>query len=223
MNNCAEKGLYKQEEAIKAFKKALIEDANYALAYAGLAEAYARRYQERSQLLVIPPSQGFETLDLNDEAKAEEYAAKALALNPKLPQLYRALAYLKQKQGDQKKALEFAQQAVKMNPKDVDSLMAYLSIRFENGIANVPVKSLIQDLEARGANLKDPWLQYTLGVHAFSSEAFKPDPELEWVRQLFEEAALKLPDYPYIPLMIGSILYRTEKPQKLHSPILIGR
>lgn len=206
-------GALQQEEAIKAFKKALIEDANYALAYAGLAEAYARRYQERSQLLVIPPSQGFEALDLNDEAKAEEYAAKALALNPKLPQLYRALAYLKQKQGDKKKALEFAQQAVKMNPKDVDSLMAYLSIRFENGIANVPVKSLIKDLEARGANLKDPWLQYTLGVHAFSSEAFKPDPELEWVRQLFEEAALKLPDYPYIPLMIGSILYRKENPE----------
>jgi tetratricopeptide (TPR) repeat protein len=204
-------GALKQADAIKAFQKALIEDANYAQAYAGLAEAYARRYQERSQLLVMPPAEGFETLEANDEAKAEEYARKALALNPKLPQLYRAMAYLKQKQGDKKQALEMAQQAVKMNPKDVDSLMAYLSIRFDDRMSSVPIKILMQELEAMGANLQDPWLQYTLGVHAFSTEAFKPQPELEWVRQLFESAALKLPNYPYIPLMIGSILYREEK------------
>ena len=206
-------GSLKQEEAIKAFQKALIEDTNYALAYAGLAEAYARRYQERSQLLVVPPAQGFEALEVDDEARAEEYARKALALNPKLPQLYRAMAYLKQKQGDKKQALEFAQQAVTMNPKDADSLMAYLSVRFDNSISNVPVKALIKELAAMGANLQDPWLKYALGVHAFSSEAFKPEPELEWVRQLFEESALQLPDYPYIPLMIGIILYRKGQPE----------
>ncbi len=202
-------GVWKQDEAIKNFQKALIEDENYALAYAGLAEAHAFRYRERSRLLVIPPTQGFEIQSgLSDEVQAEKYAAKALALNPQLPQLYRAMAYLKQSQGDKKQAMALIQQAIQMNPKDVDSLMAYLSIRFDDGPTRVPILQLTQEVQAMGANLKDPWVQYTLGVHAFSNEAFKPNPDFTWARELFEAAALKLPNYPYIPLMLGTLLYR---------------
>lgn len=204
-------GTLHQDQAFKAFQKALIEDPNYALAYAGLAEAHARKFRERAGLVVLPPSQGFETLEVNDEEKAEEYARKALALNPDLPQLYRALAYLRQQQGQKEEAFQLIQRAVQMNPKDVDSMIAYIELRFESSKSSLDLSTLQKELLAIGANLNDPWLQYTLGIYAFGVEAGKPVPQLDWVRELFEQAYLKLPDYALIPMMIGSILYREGK------------
>ncbi len=204
-------GALRQDDALKAFQKALIEDPNYALAYAGLAEGHARKFRERAALIVLPPSQGFEAMGVNDEVKAEEYARKALALDPDLPQLYRALAYLKQQQGQKKEALQLIQRAVQMNPKDVDSLIAYLTFRYESAKVSLDFLTLKNDLLAMGANLNDPWLQYNLGIYAFGIEAIKPQPQMGWVRDLFEQAYLKLPDYPYLPLMIGSVLYREAK------------
>ena len=67
--------------AIRYYEKAIEEDRNYALAYAGLADAYtilgARGY--------IAPIEG--------RRKAEEAARKALALDENLAEAHAALGY----------------------------------------------------------------------------------------------------------------------------------
>src|SRR5437667_8396401 len=71
-----------QLTAIRYYEKALEEDRNYALAYAGLAEPYA----ELGASGDIPPIEG--------RRKAEEAARKALALDENLAEAHAAIALL---------------------------------------------------------------------------------------------------------------------------------
>jgi Tol biopolymer transport system component/serine/threonine protein kinase/Tfp pilus assembly protein PilF len=70
-------------EAIKSFDQAIKKDANFALAYAGLADCYAmlNLYQDMS------PSEAF--------PKAKENATKALQLDEQLAEAHASLAYVK--------------------------------------------------------------------------------------------------------------------------------
>src|SRR5437867_3931762 len=68
-------------EAIRYYEKAIEEDRNYALAYAGLADAFTI-LGARSQ---IAPIEG--------RRKAEEGARKALALDDNLAEAHAALGY----------------------------------------------------------------------------------------------------------------------------------
>jgi adenylate cyclase len=65
--------------AVRHYEKALEEDPNYALAYAGLADAYANSGYYGS----VAPVEG--------RRKAEEAAHKALALDPNLPEAHASL------------------------------------------------------------------------------------------------------------------------------------
>lgn len=67
-------------ESIKYFEDALAEDPQYAAAYVGLAQAYAKLgFQD-----ILPPNEAY--------PKAEEYARKALKLDETLSEAYVALA-----------------------------------------------------------------------------------------------------------------------------------
>ncbi|PWT92113.1 MAG: hypothetical protein C5B55_06950, partial [Blastocatellia bacterium] len=90
-NNLYLKGRYAWEkwtpdgtrEAIQFFEEAIKKDPGYALAYAGLADAY-----------VIPTGLGWEGLPPQKEARsrAKEFATKALSLDPQLGEAHAALA-----------------------------------------------------------------------------------------------------------------------------------
>jgi TolB-like protein/Tfp pilus assembly protein PilF len=68
-------------EAIEYFEQAIAEDPAYALAYTGLADAYALHVDYRS----VPVHDGF--------ARAKDYARKALALDEGLAEAHASLAW----------------------------------------------------------------------------------------------------------------------------------
>jgi TolB-like protein/Tfp pilus assembly protein PilF/predicted Ser/Thr protein kinase len=105
---------YKKEDndqAIELFKKALEVDPNYALAYAGLADAY---YQKAGRFGVS----GI-TMDL-----AVETAQKAVSLDPNLAEAYKALGTAYTGKGWYRKAVECSEKAVSLDPNNYLALTA---------------------------------------------------------------------------------------------------
>jgi protein kinase/serine/threonine-protein kinase len=98
---------YKKEDndqAIEFFKRALEVDPNYALAYAGLADAY---YQKAGRFGVSET-----TMD-----QAIETAQKAISLDPNLAEAYKALGSAYGGKGWHRKSIECFQKAVNLNPR----------------------------------------------------------------------------------------------------------
>ncbi len=91
------------EAGIELLKRALEVDPNYALAYAGLADAYGQR--------VYSFGWGREWLD-----QAVEEANKALSIDPDLGEGYKALGLAYEVKGWTDKALESNQKAVQLSP-----------------------------------------------------------------------------------------------------------
>jgi serine/threonine protein kinase/tetratricopeptide (TPR) repeat protein len=91
------------ENAIKLFKKALELDPHYALAYAGLGDAYGQRTQRF----------GFLSVWIDSSIAAGQ---KAVDLDPSLAEGYKALALGYQQLGKQALALENYKKSVELNP-----------------------------------------------------------------------------------------------------------
>ncbi len=91
------------ENAIKLFKKALELDPAYALAYAGLGDAYG----QRSQRFGFPSSWIDSSIAMGKQA---------IALDPSLAEGYKALALGYQQLGKQSLALENYKKSVTLNP-----------------------------------------------------------------------------------------------------------
>jgi TolB-like protein/Tfp pilus assembly protein PilF len=108
------------EKAIELFKKAIELDPNYALAYAGLGDAYAMRVNNF----------GFpgEYLDL-----AIEMSSKAISLDPNLAEGYKALGLAQESKGDVKKGLESYSKAVELNPNYAPAITNIGLIEFNLG------------------------------------------------------------------------------------------
>jgi TolB-like protein/Flp pilus assembly protein TadD len=108
------------EKAIELFKKAIELDANYALAYAGLGDAYAMRVNNF----------GFpvEYLDL-----AMEMSNKAISLDPNLAEGYKALGLAQDSKGELKKGLESYSKAVELNPNYAPAITNIGLINFKLG------------------------------------------------------------------------------------------
>jgi TolB-like protein/Flp pilus assembly protein TadD len=94
------------EQAIELFQKALQLDPTFALAHAGLADAFAQRALRF----------GFPPLWLDSSIEA---ARKALSLNPRLAEGHKALGLAYVVQGRVQEALEADRRAVELNPSVV--------------------------------------------------------------------------------------------------------
>jgi adenylate cyclase len=117
-------------KAIAFYEQAIARDPNYALAYAGLAQAY----------ILVPFYAGAERLD--SYAKAKEAALKALHLDPNLAEAHAALGkVLFQSEIDLAGAMREYKRAIELKPNDAtahhwfgnDTLTALA--RFEEAIA----------------------------------------------------------------------------------------
>lgn len=100
------------EKAIEFFKKALDVDSNYALAIAGLSEAYSQRV-----------SKYWKSNEWIDSALI--LSKKALKLNPNLAEGYKSLASCYQSKDDYDLALANYQRAIELNPSYWSAIMNY--------------------------------------------------------------------------------------------------
>ena len=92
------------ERALTLFKSAIEEDPQFALAYAGLGEAYWRMYQE--------------TKDLKYPPLAQDRTSEALSLRPDLPLAHVAMAMIYSGTGRDDFAMRELDQAEALNPSD---------------------------------------------------------------------------------------------------------
>ncbi|MGI9101757.1 MAG: protein kinase domain-containing protein [Terriglobales bacterium] len=104
------------EAAVTAFKSALEQDPNYALAYAGLGQVYWYKYQERR--------------DPSEVSKATLACERALAIDPKLAQAHICLGTADTNTGKYDEAIQQFQQAVAGDPTNDDAVRG-LGFAFE--------------------------------------------------------------------------------------------
>ncbi len=91
------------ERAIELFRNAIALDSTYALAYAGLGDAYAQR--------VVRHSMPRESAD-----SAIAVSTKAITLDRDLAEGYKALGLAAEAKGHSREALDYYYKAVKLNP-----------------------------------------------------------------------------------------------------------
>ncbi len=95
------------DQAISYFEKAVAQDTSYALAYAGLGEAYWRKYQMNE--------------DVHWAQVAADYCRKAVSLNRRLPMVYLTLGLINSGTGNYEKALQNFQEVLKYSPDNSDA------------------------------------------------------------------------------------------------------
>ena len=108
------------ENAITFFKKALEVDSNYALALAGLADAYGQKAKKY-----------WESEDWHDSSLV--LSKKALRINPKLPEAYKALASAYDGMGETELALANYKKAIELNPNYWSAILNYGQIKMFAG------------------------------------------------------------------------------------------
>ncbi|MFZ2054646.1 MAG: tetratricopeptide repeat protein [Candidatus Aminicenantales bacterium] len=132
--------LYK---SVGYFEKALENDPNYALAYAGLADSYSILGNN----MFLPPDESY--------PKAKEFARKALEIDPELAEAYSALALIKRDyEWDFEGAEAEYQKAIEINPGDANAHHQYASLlsilgRHEDAIREVKLSRDLDPLASR--------------------------------------------------------------------------
>lgn len=102
------------ENAVELFKKAVAIDPDFALAYAGLADAYAQRARTWG-------------MDGNWSDAAVEAAQKAISIDPELPEAHKSLGHSYAVQNLLTKALESYQRALALRPQ-YEAVMANIGV-----------------------------------------------------------------------------------------------
>jgi DNA-binding winged helix-turn-helix (wHTH) protein/tetratricopeptide (TPR) repeat protein len=176
--------------AIKHFEQAISIVPDYALAYAGLADAY----QKLSNIYLSP---------LEALPKSKAFALKAVELDDTLPEAHTALGVVKQfYDHDWSGAEKEFQRAIELNPNDSLAHRKYgvyltLLRRYEEGLT-----------ESRIAYDLDPLsfqIYVNLALLLFLTQ--RTDEAVKLVRQTLEMD----PTYPPAHLMLGSILRQQGK------------
>jgi len=98
------------EEARGYYRKALELDPNFARAYAGLAMTYAMEFRLRPTASSSPAL-----------ARAAELAETARQIDPEIPEVYWALAFVDAQSRRHRQAIELLQRAIELNPSYADA------------------------------------------------------------------------------------------------------
>jgi TolB-like protein len=155
--------------AVEMFQKAIELDADFALAYADLGDAYANHYH-----MVEPPDKFW--LD-----QAIEQIRKALTLDKDLPEAYKALGHCYEHLGQPEKAVEEYKKALVFRPNYVDAQIglgqSYCSLgQYE--------EALTQLKTALEHHPEISYIYYTIGC-VYSMQGDK-DQALEWIQKAFD-------------------------------------
>ncbi|MDA8017396.1 MAG: winged helix-turn-helix domain-containing protein [Thermoanaerobaculia bacterium] len=125
------------EEAIQRFEQALVIDPSFALAEAGLANAYAMRVIRWD-------------FPIEWRQRAEEAAQRALALNPDLPQAFKALAMVAFSRARLSESLRLNLEALKRDPDFDEAIYNAASMASALGHWDVALELQSRDLGRMG-------------------------------------------------------------------------
>ncbi|RMF61784.1 MAG: tetratricopeptide repeat protein, partial [Calditrichaeota bacterium] len=95
------------EQSIDLFKQAIAMDSVYALAYAGLGEAYWRKYEH--------------TQEPHWTEEAIRYCEEALRINNYLPQVYLTLGIIRRGRGEYELSREALENVIRVEPQNGDA------------------------------------------------------------------------------------------------------
>jgi serine/threonine protein kinase/tetratricopeptide (TPR) repeat protein len=213
------------KKSLEHFKQALAEDPQYALAYAGLADAYSVLYAFRAlthEEAHAPAREAAEkALQLNDSLaethasmghvvhafqkdpqSAEKYYKKALSINPDYTAARHWYSIALDKIGRHDEALEEAEHALKIDPLSPFLLNSLAFLRRRNGNWDGAAEAFEQCLEV------DPNNETTRVNYAiFLAQAGRAADGLSQIRSAMEI----VPDSAWVNGVYGSLLYYAQK------------
>jgi serine/threonine protein kinase/Tfp pilus assembly protein PilF len=142
--------------AIELFKKAINEDTAYALAYAGLGEAYLRRYQK--------------TEDVSWFNKAKESCNRAIDINENFARVHVTLGMLYMETGKYEDANKEFLKAEDIDPSDVDAYQGQATAYNKQGKLDEAESIYKKVIKMR----PDYWAGYThLGIFYYLQGRYK--------------------------------------------------
>jgi adenylate cyclase len=205
------------EHAIGMFNQAIELDAKYALAYAGIADAYSHmfRYADASQenahrameaseqAVALDPdsaearaSRGLAMFISENYTEAEQEFSKAIELNPNLFEAYYYFGLANTSQGKFERAAEMYQQAMKVSPTDYQPVVflgqAYASL----GRKHEEMKARLSSLDLIERHLKmNP---HDTRALCMAANQLSNVGELEKGREMAEEALARGENEPLV-------------------------
>lgn len=105
------------DKAINLFSTALVHDSNFALAEAGLCQAYRKKFVK--------------TIGSNWLSNAEDHCKKALALEPDLPKAIESMGLIYSEQGRHEDAIKMLSDVLSRNPDNMQASMALADVYSE--------------------------------------------------------------------------------------------
>jgi serine/threonine protein kinase/tetratricopeptide (TPR) repeat protein len=192
----------KNLDALKDFQKATKEDAQFALAYSKMADAYARLgYDIEAEHAASKAVEFSENLPAaekylitanhfriaKDYPKAIDAYENLAKVSPDNPDIQFALGNIYESSGDFAKAREFYQKLLKANPKDITTLLAAGRVEIYSGNSQASLDPLNRALSLAiqvGNQEQKAMILHVLG--AAYSELNKPDDALLNYKQALE-------------------------------------
>ena len=176
--------------AIQMFERALQVDSIYALAYAGLGEAYWRKFEK--------------TMDVPWIEQAEAYCERALELNRDLAPMYVTRGLIDTKRGQYGSARVMFDEALERDPTSATAYRGLAQLYLESGEPEAAEQTY-----RRAISLKpDFWGGYNdLGIFYFRQSRF-----IDAAAQ-FEHVINLTPDNPWGYNNLGSAYRRLGRPQ----------
>ena len=159
------------ENAIRVFTRALSLDANYALAHAGLGEAYWKMYETRRESQWV--------------AQARQACESARQFNPALAQVHVCLGTIANNTGHPERAVAEFEQAIKLEPTNDDAYRA-LGAAYQNlGKLAEAERTFRQAIELR----PHYWAGYSwLGAFYYHQARYKE------AEEMFRQVVALVPD-----------------------------
>jgi tetratricopeptide (TPR) repeat protein len=185
------------QASISNYEKAVAEDPDYALAWAGLSERLAQRAGDATKI--------FLSQQPNDGTRALAYADKAIQLQPQLALGHRARARVLNVLKREAEALAEARKAVDLDNSGAN-IVWYLGLKYPN--YKNPTTDLLDTLKAEmvklGADFEDPLILGTLASQYIFKFIADPATDMSPAIQMLEQAYQKRPNYPQTLLLLAS-------------------
>ncbi|MCU0255650.1 MAG: tetratricopeptide repeat protein [Vicinamibacterales bacterium] len=176
------------ERAVELFQRALEQDPRYALAHAGLAEAFWRlsRYTKKAE----------------QAALAEQHARRAVELDPLVAQAWVTLGIVHAGSGRAEEALQALQHALDRNPRSADAHREMANAYDRLGKKDEAEATFRKALELR----PDDWVNHVaLGNYLYRQNRFAD------AEQAYRRALSLVPDNARAWSNLGSSLYFQSK------------